>query len=92
MKSTVNKSFIKHFNLLPLKIQNQAKQVYRGWKEDPFARQYGFEQKKRTRNVWSVDIGRRYRALGRMVASNQVEWFWIGSHETYNQLLKQVRK
>ncbi len=37
---------------------------------------------------WSVRIGLRYRAL----AKDRVEglaWFWIGSHDRYEQLLKQ---
>ena len=37
---------------------------------------------------WSVRIGLRYRAL----AKDRIEglaWFWIGSHNRYEQLLKQ---
>ena len=37
---------------------------------------------------WSVRIGLRYRAL----AKDRIEglaWFWIGSHDRYEQLLKQ---
>ncbi len=42
------------------------------------------------RNVWSARIGDHYRALAQK-DSDVFVWFWIGTHEDYNNLLKQLR-
>jgi len=34
--------------------------------------------------VWSVRIGRSYRALGKRTDADTIVWYWIGSHEDYN--------
>jgi len=34
-----------------------------------------------------VDIGYHYRALGEKIGDT-IEWYWIGSHEDYNNMLK----
>ncbi len=36
--------------------------------------------------VWSVRVGRSYRALGYREGEEFV-WFWIGSHADYDKLL-----
>jgi hypothetical protein len=41
-------------------------------------------------NVWSVRIGDHYRALA-LRDREVIVWFWIGSHEEYNQFVKQLR-
>ena len=41
-------------------------------------------------DVWSARIGEHYRALARR-NSELIVWFWIGSHEEYNQFVKQLR-
>jgi hypothetical protein len=33
-------------------------------------------------------VGRVYRALGTMTASDEVVWFWIGPHDEYEKILK----
>jgi hypothetical protein len=37
--------------------------------------------------LWSVRVGRRYRALG-LDKSEGVIWFWIGPHDEYERLLR----
>ena len=37
-------------------------------------------------NVWSVRIGDHYRALARR-DGDLVVWFWIGTHEGYNNFV-----
>jgi hypothetical protein len=41
-------------------------------------------------NVWSVRIGDHYRALARR-DGDLIIWFWIGTHEDYNNLINQLR-
>ncbi len=39
--------------------------------------------------VWSARVTHNYRALAR-VRDNEVEWFWIGTHAEYDQLLRRL--
>jgi len=36
--------------------------------------------------VWTADVGRSYRAMAYREGAN-FHWFWIGTHEVYNNLL-----
>lgn len=40
-------------------------------------------------NVWPARIGDHYRALARR-NDELIVWFWIGTHEEYNQFIKQL--
>jgi hypothetical protein len=41
-------------------------------------------------NVWSARIGDHYRALARR-DRDLIVWFWIGTHEDYNDFVRQLR-
>ena len=41
-------------------------------------------------NVWSVRIGDHYRAVAQK-HGDLIVWFWIGTHEDYNNFIKQLR-
>lgn len=41
-------------------------------------------------NVWSVRVGDHYRAVTRR-DGGLIVWFWIGTHEEYNNLIRQIR-
>jgi hypothetical protein len=41
-------------------------------------------------NVWSVRIGDHYRAVAQK-HGDLVVWFWIGTHEDYNNFVTQLR-
>jgi hypothetical protein len=41
------------------------------------------------RNVWSVQMGDHYRAVARR-DGDLIVWFWIGTHEEYNDLINQL--
>ena len=45
------------------------------------------EFKKVGDDLWSVRVGRAYRALGRFEGDLLV-WVWIGSHAEYDQVLR----
>lgn len=40
--------------------------------------------------IYSVRIGRSWRALGLQRDSDQMLWFWIGSHAEYDSLLRRL--
>jgi hypothetical protein len=41
-------------------------------------------------NVWSVRISDHYRALAHR-DRDLIVWFWIGTHEDYNNFVRQPR-
>lgn len=57
------------------------------FEREPFHPSLGLKQKG---EVWTVDIGRSYRAIAYR-NGNDFHWFWIGSHEEYNKLLRRVK-
>jgi hypothetical protein len=59
------------------------------WREDPGTPGLQFKRVGRTRQVYSIRIGDHYRALG-VLQDDVVTWFWIGTHDEYERLLKQV--
>ena len=92
MISHVLPSFRKSFRNLPKEIKHQAKSTYKRWKKNPFDKPLEFKQVHQTRPIFSVRIGLHWRALSVRDRKNVVTWFWIGSHEEYNKLIKQLRK
>jgi mRNA-degrading endonuclease RelE of RelBE toxin-antitoxin system len=45
---------------------------------------------KRVGRLWSVRVGLRYRALGVNADSEDIVWFWIGSHADYDALISSI--
>jgi hypothetical protein len=73
-----------HYNKLPVSIQNIADEAFRMLKKD---KNHPSLHLKKIKNIWSVRVGIKYRALGVAKDSNIV-WFWIGSHDDYDKLIK----
>lgn len=68
-------------------VQRNADQCYELLKDDPSHPSLHF--KKIGKKYWSVRVGLDYRALG-VEVENGISWFWIGSHDEYDQLLKRL--
>jgi hypothetical protein len=90
IESHITTNFRKCFATLQPRKQKQARENYSLWLADPFNSTTNFTNK--FGNLWSAEIGRTHRTLGRMVEKNVMLWFWIGTHEEYNKLLRQYRK
>ena len=73
---------------LPREIQELADKQFARLKENPTHPSLRF---KRIGSVWSVRVGRSYRAIG-IEDEDDMVWVWIGSHKEYDLLLKQARK
>jgi len=69
-------------------VQGQADDKFDLFNEDPHHPSLGLKKKG---EVWTVDIGRSYRAIAHR-QGNDFYWFWIGSHESYNKLLGRVAR
>ena len=87
MKSSTTKSFRKCLSDLPESVQEQAAKAYALWQEDPYYPSLQFKRVSRKRSLYSVRIGRGYRALGLRESDNVLVWIWIGSHAEYDKLI-----
>ena len=81
-------TFRRLFAELPGEVQKQARVKYRLFPADPFHPSLEFQAKGK---VWTVAIGRSYRAIARRF-DDDLYWVWIGSHEAYNKLLGRMNK
>lgn len=87
MNSIATADFWAAFYRLPRSVQAQAVVAYRKWRRNPQQRGLFFKQVKReTLPVYSVRIGRGWRALGYKADDTMIR-FWIGSHAEYDRLL-----
>jgi len=75
------------YDRLPMGVRSLADKKFALFQENPFHPSLGLQQKG---EVWTADIGRSYRALAWRQA-NDFHWYWIGSHEAYNKLLRRER-
>jgi mRNA-degrading endonuclease RelE of RelBE toxin-antitoxin system len=89
VKSSVTKDFRKQLNHLPQATQEQAARAFRLWRSDPYHPSLQFKRVSPWQPIYSVRIGIGYRALG-LRTEDQVDWFWIGPHAEYDDLLKRL--
>jgi hypothetical protein len=73
---------------LPAGIQHQAKSAYHLFRDNPQHPGLSFKKIRPTRPIYSIRIGREYRAVG-ILQDDIVVWYWIGSHADYDKLLSQ---
>jgi hypothetical protein len=78
--------FWKCYDTLPAAVRTLADGKFVLFEQNPFHPSLGLKQKG---EVWTVDIGRSYRAIAYRIG-NDFHWFWIGSHEAYNTLLRRL--
>lgn len=89
MKSYTTKRFREAFLKLPKPIQQQAREAYRLFQQNPHHPSLRFKQVHPARPIYSVRIGRDYRAVG-IRHHDEMIWFWIGSHADYERLLSRL--
>ena len=90
MKSVATKRFWDCFAALPPDVQRLAENAYRLWRDNPRHTSLQFKRLHRSREIFSVRIGLRYRALG-VQRDDAVAWYWIGSHAEYDRLVARLR-
>lgn len=89
MKSITTTQFWKHYEALPADVQRRADRAYKLWQINPHAHGLYFKRVGKRDPIYSVRIGRGYRALG-LLEGDAVLWFWIGTHDEYERLLKNL--
>ena len=73
-----------HYRQLDEDLRELADKSFQLLKDDPTHRSLRF---KKVGHFWTVRIGLRYRAVAKERAEG-LAWFWIGSHDEYDSLLK----
>lgn len=88
--SRCNRDFRKLYEDLPKNLQKEADKSFAHWQNDPDSVQ--FKPIIVTNGkVWSARVTEKYRAMATKTERNgQVAWiwFWIGTHNQYDTLLK----
>lgn len=87
MKSHAPAEFWCYYDRLPAQIQKLAARTFRMFQQDPWYPALHFKPIKR--DIWAVRVGDHYRALAKRRPDGWM-WFWIGTHEEYNKLVKRV--
>ena len=80
-------AFWKCYDALPENTQALADAKHALFEQEPFHPSLGLKQNG---EVWTVDVGRSYRAIAYRTG-DEFHWFWIGSHEAYNKLLRRLK-
>lgn len=83
MKSKRTKSFKKAFDALPTSVQEEARNAYKQFAQNPSHPSLRFKKMEPTsRGFWEARVGLHYRAVGVMDES-VIAWFWIGTKEAF---------
>lgn len=72
---------------LPMEVRKLADKGYAVWLADPGHGSLHFKKLAGHEALWSVRVGRQYRALARR-EGDLVVWVWIGHHTEYDRLLR----
>jgi len=86
VNSSTTKRFRSCFKRLPPDVQQQAREAYKRWIENPSHPALRFKPVHPTEPILSVRVSLHYRALG-VREDDSMIWFWIGSHAEYDRLL-----
>lgn len=89
MISRTTSKFRVLFELLPSTIKVQAKEAYQQFKIDPYHPSLQFKRVHSNKPIYSARINRDHRAVG-IIQGDEIVWFWIGSHNVYEKLLKKL--
>jgi hypothetical protein len=87
MISKTTDRFWKCYDKLPEDIRKEAKKSYLLFKDNPYYPGLHFKRIHSTRPIFSLRITKDYRALG-IQQEKHIIWFWIGSHNDYDLLIK----
>ena len=89
MRSHLTDDFRNCFQNLPERIKRTARKNYKLWRECKNHPSVDFKLVGNKLPVYSVRVGIGWRACG-VKENDTIIWFWIGSHEEYNRLLRRL--
>lgn len=77
--------FRPRYDALPEHVREAADRSFALLKHDPKHPSLHFKCIRD--DLWSVRIGRSYRALA-VACTDGMQWFWIGTHADYDRLIR----
>ena len=80
-------AYWKNFDDLPDDIRKLAEQNYQLWKENSKNPGLRFKQIHKTQPVFSFRVGMKHRTVGVETPDGKLVWFWVGSFETFKQVI-----
>ncbi len=89
MNSRTTRRFRELFAALPAHVQQQAREAYRLFRQNPAHPGLRFKQVHADPPIYSARVGISYRAVG-VRDGDTIIWYWTGSHADYDNLLKQL--
>ena len=89
MKSRTTAQFRKAFAGLPKQVQEQTREAYRKFKQNPRHPSLRFKKVHSVLPIYSARITKNYRAIGQL-EGDTIIWFWLGTHTEYDRLLSQL--
>lgn len=84
MRHSASSDFWVAYEALPAEVRSAADRCYELLKANPRHPSLHFKPVGR---YWSVRVGVGHRALA-VPCSDGFVWFWIGSHATYDRLIR----
>lgn len=91
MISRRTEGFKKLLAALPVQIQNQARDAYLLWQDNPKHPGLRFKKIHAKEEIWSARITDDYRVVG-IKNGDRMVWFWIGSHADFDKLLRKRKR
>ena len=87
MNSRTIHSFWDEYETLDAVTKERARKAFDLWTNDHSHPSLQFKCVNIRRNYWSVRISGSIRAIGKLEGTT-VTWFWIGSHDDYERIIK----
>ena len=85
MRHIRDPAFVPLFDALPADVQALARKNFALLKSD--SKHPSLHFKRIRDDLWSVRVGRKYRALA-IEGADRFQWFWIRTHADYNRLIR----
>lgn len=89
MRHRATAKFWKRYEQLPITIQELARKNFSLLKGNPAHPSLNFKPLQPRNELWAARVGDHFRALA-IEEGDALFWFWIGSHEEYNKLIRQL--
>ena len=84
MKHIKDPEFKPLYDALPIEVRRRADRSFKLLMRDP--RHPSLHFKALHDDIWSVRVGRSYRALA-IKGVDRFQWFWIGTHSEYDHII-----
>ena len=89
MKSATTERFRNQYARAPEIVRRKIREAHTLWVNNPAHPSLRFKKVHDTLPVYSARVDLDWRAIGTL-QGDTVIWFWVGPHDEYDKLLKQL--